>query len=182
MVILHAKKRDKGGKSFARSLRSSGLIPAVVYGKNLLSQPLIVDKKEFLEVLKQQYQKGLLIHLIVQNSGGNEVSYPVIVKEIQRHFLHWTIQHIDFQVVSPDQVIKAEVPIVLGEQWETAFAGGGRLGKTSVRIEGPVHRLPGAIFLDVSKVPEGGRLLMKDLPLPPDVRLVSPEDEVVFFR
>ncbi|MFN4182329.1 MAG: 50S ribosomal protein L25 [bacterium] len=182
MLTLRAKKRDRVGKSYARSLRSSGLIPAIVYGKNLSSQPLVVDKKEFLEVLKKQPQEGLLLDLVVQNSGGHEVSYTVIVKEIQRHFLHWTIQHIDFQVVSPEEVIKVEIPIALGEQWETPSAGGGRLGKTSVCIEGPAHLLPGAIFLDVSKVPEGKRLLMKDLPLPPGVRLVSPEDEVVFFR
>ncbi len=182
MEELYAIPRRQIGKGPARRLRASGYIPAIVYGKNSPAFPIAVEKKAFLEFLRLYPKKGLLFHLVLRDSGSEEKKYPAIVKEIQRHFLQWTLQHIDFHAVHPEEVIEVEVPITVEGKWELAMSAGSRLARRTLRIKGMAKNLPASISFDVDTVPEGSRMLVRDLRVPEGVTILSPEDDVVLFR
>ena len=50
---LQVEKRDKVGSSAAKRARSDKKLTAVIYGKDVEATPVLLDAKEFDEVLKQ---------------------------------------------------------------------------------------------------------------------------------
>jgi large subunit ribosomal protein L25 len=65
--VLAIEARDKVGKGVSRRLRSSGLVPAVVYGKGIEPVAVSIDKKELADAIAGE---GGINHLITLKGGG----------------------------------------------------------------------------------------------------------------
>ena len=100
---LKVEKRTVLGKK-VKKLRKEGKIPANIYGKDIKSQAVEVDHKEFEKVFKAAGETGLVdIHL------GSDV-IPVLIHNLQSDY-HNNILHADFFKVNLKEKIKTEVPI-----------------------------------------------------------------------
>ena len=105
---LSASTRAHRGKGAARSLRSAGQIPAVIYGHAREPQSLAIPTREFEKLLERVSAESTVIEL---NLAGGVAR--TLIREIQRHPFKKQILHIDFQELVAGEKVSVNVPIVL---------------------------------------------------------------------
>lgn len=173
---LSASPRATTGKGAARSLRSAGQIPAVIYGHAREPQPLAVPTREFEKLLERVSAESTVIELDL----GGAVS-RTLIREIQRHPFKKQILHIDFQELVAGEKVTVNVPIVLTGTPEGVRLAGGVLSQVmselSVRVD-PVD-IPRRIEADVSHIAIGHSLHVGDLQVPAGVEVLDEPDATV---
>lgn len=121
-INLNAQERQILGKKVAK-LRDKGQLPAHVFGKGVEGENVVLEKREFLKVLEQAGETGLISLKI-----GAEKVRPVLVREVQYNPVSGLPIHVDFYQVNLSEKVKVPVPLVLiGEEPETV-----KLGETIV--------------------------------------------------
>jgi len=176
-ITLVAEPGRPTGSAESRRLRTSGRIPAVLYGHGGAGQSVSVDGREFRHALSGGAGLNQLLSLKV----GSE-THLAMARSLQRHPVRHTVIHVDFQIVRRDEVISADVPIVLvGEAREVEQEGG--LVEhllTALTVNAVPGLIPPSIEVDISELTVGGSVRVGDLPLPEGVTTdVNPEETVV---
>lgn len=95
-ISLEAAPRTDFGKGAARRLRRAGQVPAVVYGQGNELLHVSVDAHTLAQALKQ---KNLVIDLTGAGKGAK-----VAPREIQRDAVTQVLEHVDFVVLTADEV------------------------------------------------------------------------------
>ena len=103
---LSASARSSTGKGAARSLRSAGQIPAVIYGHAREPQSLSIPTREFEKLLERVSAESTVIELSI---GGGVAR--TLIREIQRHPFKKQILHIDFQELVAGEKVDVSVPL-----------------------------------------------------------------------
>lgn len=175
-ATLSASVRENSGKGVARSLRTSGRVPAVIYGHGRDPQPLSIDTRELEKLLSHISAENTVIDLTVDGSGAR-----TIIREIQRHPFKRQILHVDFQELVAGEKIIVRVPIVLMGVPDGVRMDGGILDQTMRELEVEVDPsdIPNHIEIDVTKMVIGSSLHVSDIQLPPGVEIVGDEDASV---
>src|SRR5437667_12360437 len=107
-VKLKAEPRTNVGRSAVRKLRARGLIPAVIYGGNNKPQALQVTAREINAVMSHASGENVLVELEISGEGSNRTA---LVQEVQHSPVGGAIRHLDFNAISMDEIIQAEVPL-----------------------------------------------------------------------
>ncbi len=173
--ILEAKKRDIIGKK-VKALRREGLLPAVMYGSDVESMPIILDTNEVRQTLKMTGANTLITLKI----GKKE--YLTLVREVQREVIIRDLLHIDFQAVSLEESITTSVPIVVEGEAPAVKELNALLVSSldELQIEALAKDLPDIISVDVSELFEiGDNIRVKDLIIPGDVKILDDPEETV---
>ena len=160
---VHAELRENFGKGFARRLRASGKIPAVIYGHG--SDPV--------HVALPGHQVALLIRRanVVLELDVNGKQQLTLVKDVQKDPVHQIIEHIDLLVVKKGEKIQVDIPIVVvGESAPGTIAN---LDAVSISLEVEATHIPVSIELDVEGLEEGTHITAADLTLPKGATLIS---------
>ena len=119
-TTLTATPRTGSGSPTARRLRAEGHIPGVLYGRGMEPISVTVERREFRLALSGPAGANTVLALQV---GGT--SYPAVVKEMQRHPIRRTVNHIDFLQVNMNEEITVHIAVRLeGESKAVAAAGG----------------------------------------------------------
>ena len=106
---LKGEVRKISGRK-VKTLRNKGLLPGNIYGKNVKSLGVQLDKKEFETLYKDVGETGL----VTLQVGGDE--HPVLINNVQKHPVTDEPIHIDFRQVDLKTKVTAEVPVeVVGE-------------------------------------------------------------------
>ena len=117
-TTLAATPRTGSGTPTARRLRAEGHIPGVLYGRGMEPISVTVERREFRLALSGPAGANTVLALQV---GGT--SYPAVVKEMQRHPIRRTVNHIDFLQVNMNEEITVHVAVRLeGESKAVAAA------------------------------------------------------------
>ena len=167
--------REDTGKGVARSLRRSGLVPAVIYGKSRPSQALTVNPED----LKNKMSGNAIFDLLI-TAEGEEIKETVMIKEVQKDPIKGELLHIDFHHISMDEKITINVSLNL-----TGEAPGVREGGVlqqllrEVEIECLPLDIPEALQLDISKLEMGNSMLVNDLEVPENIEIKTPFDEAI---
>ncbi len=171
-VNLSATARTDRGKGAARKLRSSGQVPAVIYGSARDAQPLSINEKDLDRLLGTIAAESTVIELGVD--GGRPTK--TLIREIQRHPFKRMILHVDFQELVAGEKVTVNIPLVLVGMPEAVRLGGGVMDQVlrELEIEVDPSNLPTHIDVDVSKLELGHSLHVSDLKLPEGV--VSQDD------
>jgi large subunit ribosomal protein L25 len=109
-------------------------------------------------------------------------THLVLARQLQRHPVRHTLAHVDFQVVRRDEVVSAEVPLVLVGTATQVERERGLLEHTltSLSVRSTPEQIPQEIRVDVSDLEIGGAIRVHDLALPTGVTTdVDPEEPVV---
>lgn len=148
-ITLEASGRTVTGTKVA-SLRTQGIVPAVLYGRGLPSVSLQVPAKALDHVFKQAGE-STLVYLTVD---GTE--YPTIIKDVVRHPVSGTLQHADFYKVRLDEKITAMVPVVfVGESPAVKDLGGIFVRNVNeLEVEALPADLPHEIEVDIAALTE----------------------------
>jgi len=175
-ATLTATVREDSGKGVARSLRSSGRIPAIIYGHGREPQPLSIDTRELEKLLSHISAENTVIDLTV---GAN--SARTIIREIQRHPFKRQILHVDFQELVAGEKIIVRIPVILMGVPDGVRMDGGILDQTMRELEVEVDpsNIPNHIEVDVTQMTIGSSLHVSDLTLPEGIEIVGDDDASV---
>jgi large subunit ribosomal protein L25 len=114
MHSLEAKLRSET----ARETRETGLIPAVVYGKDVPSKSVSVSVSDFTRLFREVGQN----HVFTLKVGKD--SHPVLVHELQRHPVTGKALHIDFLTVDMKKEVHVKIPVRLVGSSQAVLEGG----------------------------------------------------------
>lgn len=168
--------RQTGSRPSGR-LRSGGRIPGVLYGHGTEPVSLSVDARELRQALSTEAGLNQLLNLEV---GG--ARHLALARELQRHPVRHTVVHVDFQIVRRDEVIAADVPVILvGEAKEVETARGLiEQPLTSLTVHATPAAIPPSIEIDITELQVGDTIRVGNLTLPSGVTTdVDPEEAVV---
>ena len=176
IVSFNATARDQAGKGAARTLRSKGLIPAVIYGHGRDPQALSLNARDLDKLLGHIQAESTVIEVSV---GGT--TSKTLIREIQRHPIKRQILHVDFQALVAGEKVTVSIPIVLEGIPEGVRLGGGVLDQTlrELEIEVDPSSIPDHIEFDVTNMVIGDSVHVSDLKMPEGVEVLDdPETSV----
>jgi large subunit ribosomal protein L25 len=169
---LEVQHRSELGSRANKRLRDAGFVPGVIYGHKEAVVPVTLPKREVVGHL----HKGA--HLFDLNLDGK--SEKVLVKEVQYDHLGIEVLHVDFARVSLDEKVKVTVPLEL-KGTPKGEADGGVLQQvvSSLEIECLVTDIPDIIRHNVAEMKLDDVLRVKELAIPPGVRVLHDPELIV---
>lgn len=176
-VTLVAKPREtKGGTRAAGRLRAGDMIPAVVYGRGSDPRSVAVARRELRQVLTGDAGMNALITLDVDGD-----SLLALVREVQRHPVRNNVTHVDFILVSRDEVVTVEVPIVLEGEAIKVLRHDGTVDQQlfTLTMQAKPGQIPNELTLDISGLDVGDTIRVSDLTLPAGATTEIDGDEAV---
>lgn len=157
---LDAKKRTTTKKSELNALRAQGMIPAVLYGKEVDAASIAIDMGEFQKCYKRSFNE--LAFYDIKLDGKK---YHTILKEKLVHPVTRNILHIDFMVISAKAQMDFDIPIKFSGEAIGAKEGGFvDYVHRNVTISCRADQVPDELELDVSDLQIGDSLHVSDLP------------------
>lgn len=176
-IPLKAQEREILGKKVKR-LRQDGFLPAHVFGNNIETEHVSVNKAEFLKVYAQTGESGLIDLTI-----GEEKIRPVLVREVQVDPVRSQPLHIDFYQVNLKEKVAVVVPIVLqGEEPESVHSGEAVVIQpmNEIEVEALPTELPEDITVDISSLKQiDDAITVSQLIIPEGVTLLADPEAVV---
>jgi large subunit ribosomal protein L25 len=176
-IQLVAETGREPGTRASKRLRREGKIPGVVYGHGTDPVAVAVDARELRHALNTEAGVNALINLSID--GTSQLTMPRV---LQRHPVRHTVTHVDFQVVSRDEVVSAEVQFQLvGEAIEVHNNDGVvEQALFGLTVNARPADIPAHIEVDISKLTIGDAIRVGDLQLPSGVTTdVDPEEAIV---
>ena len=154
------------GSSESRRLRRAGKVPAVLYGHGIEPIDVAVGSRELRAALTSDSGLNALISLEVEGT-----KHLAMARQLQRHPVRRSIDHVDFVIVRRDEIISAEVPIHLVGEAEKVERADGLVEHTmfSLMVHAKPADIPAAIEVDISELGIGDAIRVGDLKLPTGV-------------
>jgi large subunit ribosomal protein L25 len=120
-----------------------------------------------------------LNQVLTLDLGGT--THMVLARQLQRHPVRRTLAHVDFQVVGRDEIVNAEVPVVVIGTATKVESERGVLehALSTLSIRSTPAQIPEQITVDVSDLEIGGSIRVRDLKLPRGVTTDLDPDEAV---
>tara|TARA_A100001015_G_scaffold24169_1_gene27312 strand:+ start:13036 stop:13689 length:654 start_codon:yes stop_codon:yes gene_type:complete len=160
---LNAEKRNDIGKNKLKSLRSSGKIPAVIYGHNEESVQVALNESDYLKSLKGDFGKNTVLDLTISD-GKKSAKEHVISYVIDKDALTRKILHVDFLRVRDGESVKVTIPLKF-----VGVAPGTKLGGTLIKkmdtitIKSIPSKIPVCLEVDLTELNIGDFLTAKDV-------------------
>jgi large subunit ribosomal protein L25 len=172
-VPLKAYPRTLARRAGAKSLRASGRVPAVIYGRQAKPQNLEVNAKEFGDLIHRSVSENLLVDLSVENDA--RARRLALVQEIQHHPLDGDILHVDFHEVTEDEKVVIMVPLETVGEAAGVKNSGGVLEHVvfKLKVRALPKDLPEQILVDVSHLELGKSIHLGDIQPPPGVEILG---------
>jgi large subunit ribosomal protein L25 len=165
-VVLAAEVGRPVGSRAVRRLRREGKIPGVIYGHGTDPLPVAVVGRELRVALNGEAGANQLLSL---DTGS--ATFLTLAREMQRHPVAQTVTHVDFQIVRRDEVISADVPVILTGEALEVHHGDGLVDQQMFTL--PIRALPAdiptSLEVDISELTIGGQIRVSDLSLPAGV-------------
>ncbi len=173
---VEAKPRQGGGKNDARRLRTTGMIPAVVYGAGKDSTPVTVDPKQMNRILHSETGHNTIFDLSLDGQSAK-----VMIVDWQYEPIKGALLHVDLKRIAMDKVLRVSVPILLRGEAPGVKQQGGILEQVlrEVEIECLPADIPGHIDADVSELMFGQVIRVSDLPHAGKLKFLTDEGQSV---
>jgi len=165
-TTLVATPRTGSGTAIARRLRTEGHIPGVLYGRGMEPISVTVERREFRMALSGPAGVNTVLALQV---GGT--SYPAVVKELQRHPIRRTVNHIDFLQVNMNEEITVHIAVRLEGESKAVAAAGGLVDPAvdSIEVSCTPTDMPNEFVIDISDMQPDTVIRLSDIPMPKGV-------------
>lgn len=174
MLTLEVKARS--AKENLVTLRKSGFMPAVYYGKKQESTPVAIPLSAFLKVFRQAGESTVV------TLKGPDGSIDTLIHEVDFDPVLGTPRHADFYVFEKGKKLEVAVPIEFIGVAPGVKDLGGLLVKVlhEIKIESLPQDLPQQLEVDISGLVEiGNQILASEIILPKGVTLIENPEEVV---
>jgi large subunit ribosomal protein L25 len=167
---LNAMPRNEKGYK----VRREQFVPGILYGKNIESTSVKFDKNEIDHTIRKYGDRARLKVVYEEKESLG------IFKEVARDVLTREVLHLDIQIVSLDEEISLNVPIILNGADAIAFK---KLvlqqSMTEIQLTGRVDHIPNSIEIDVSNMEDGDTITLADIEIPEGITYSEPEDTLI---
>ena len=155
------------------------MVPGVVYGMGVSPFTLTVDPRSVDMILKLESGSNTIFKLKLGEEDAKQRA--VMIREIQRDPVTYSMVHVDFVRVDLDKVVQVHVPLALDGEPEGVKLEGGTLDvlHRTVHVECLPSAIPESIHLDVSALQIGAHVSISDLAAIADVTILDSEDVVL---
>lgn len=173
---LSAKKREITGKK-VKQLRQKGLIPAVLYGRNIKPESISIEKIKFIKIFNEAGTSSLIDLKI-----DSDKSFKVLSHEPQRDPVTGDPIHVDFYRVRMDEKIRTEIPLNFTGESEAVKQLEGNLvtNKDAIEVECLPTDLISKIEVDISSLKTfEDTIKISDLKLPDSIEILHDQDEII---
>jgi large subunit ribosomal protein L25 len=150
MENITLTKRKKRALHDAKKERRKGLIPGIIYGRNIDNVMFEIGELELNKEIAKNGDYGVL------NVNLEGRKHRTLIKEIQRDPVHHKIMHIDLAEIYENSKIHAEIPIVFtGEELILKKGGAVQKEKSNIKIQCKGEDIPKCINVDLSNMEIG---------------------------
>lgn len=174
-IVLKATRRSVTGKQ-VKALRRQGRLPAVMYGHKIEPISISLDAHQSSLIIP-----GLSSSTIVTIDLEGE-QHAALVRERQKDYLKNQLVHVDFQVVSLTEKIRAAVRINLHGTSPAVkdFNAVIMTNVTEIEVEALPRDLPEHFVIDISRLAAiGDALHVRDLEVSDKVTILTDADEII---
>jgi large subunit ribosomal protein L25 len=174
--IVEAKLREASDKNAARRLRTTGLIPAVLYGAKKDPRAITVDPKQILKILRSPTGHNTIFDI---NLEGEQSKAMVV--DWQYEPLKGSLLHVDLKRIAMDQKMRLSIPVRVQGEAKGAKEEGGLLDLVlrEIQIECLPSDIPSHIAVDVTNLGVGDAIRVADLPQTASVKYLNDPDALV---
>ncbi len=174
MPVLKSEKRNE--QLNGKQLRKNGIIPAILYGKNLEAPvKLQVSESDAMQFLKKN-SAGAQVELTI--NGEKQIA---MLKDVSRTVLTNNIEHIDFQALTAGEKVKvsAQIHFLNGEKAPADALVSEYLQE--IEYESLPQYLVDHIDVDLAGLQIGDSIQVKDLDMFKDdnYNVITPEDSTI---
>ncbi len=146
-IVVKSEKREGLGKNAARRLRTQGFIPAVLYGEAKDSVPLVLKKKDIIQIMKLESRENTIFKV-----AYDAEEYDAMIKELQTDPTTDELIHADLIRIALDKPIRVTVPIVhsgepIGVKTEGGFID---FVTREIEIECLPREIPESLGIEIS--------------------------------
>ena len=170
-VNLTATTRTEFGKGASRRLRRAGSTPAVLYGHGTDPVHLALPARETFLALRQP---NVLLQITVE---GDKTPFLALPKQVQRHAILHSIDHIDLVLIKAGEKVTVDVPLTFTGEAERGTLVNHELNNLSVLA--PAASIPTEFVVSIEGLSSGSHLTVGDIPLPEGVEAAVALDVVV---
>jgi large subunit ribosomal protein L25 len=176
-VKLQVQARESRGSAASRRLRSTGLIPGVLYGNGGKAEAFAIEERALRRALTGDHGLHAILDVVLE---GQQRAHHAVLKDYHLDPTRSRLLHIDLHEVRLDQAIHAQVVVELVGEPEGAKEGG-VLSQVAreVNVEALPMEVPERLELDVSAMVIGDTLRVSDLRAPEAVKLLDEEETVL---
>jgi large subunit ribosomal protein L25 len=175
MSVLQAERRTAGKPA---QLRRRGLLPMALVGRDRTTTLIQATEHDLKKAIAAADGLGRLDLEI----SGEKKARKVIVKQIDKDFVHQQILCVTLVEVSADDIVKIDVPVVPVNVPEDFEGHGLSLTHPTSRIQlrGKMSAMPERIEVDLSTLEVGHHINAGDVALPEGLELLSSADATLF--
>jgi large subunit ribosomal protein L25 len=166
-ATILAELRGTSGTGAARATRRSGYIPGIVYGANIESLSIAVERDA---IGREAHQASFFAQLYKLKVGDKTLD--VLARDLQLHPVTDAIMHVDFLAVKANSMIAVNVPVVfLNEEECKGLIRGGVINivRHEVELMCPANSIPEQIELDLAGLDIGDSIHISSVALPDGV-------------
>jgi len=177
-ITIKGEKREVFGKNASRAIRREGKVPAIFYGANIPSIPLVVSKKDIIKILRSEAGENTIFKV-----SFNSENRDAMIKELQIDPVTDELLHVDLYQIAMDKVIRVSVPIVPVGEAEGVKSEGGFIDfiNREVVIECFPKDIPENIEIDISSLHVHQSVKVEDVRPPEGVEIVTEPDAVLIL-
>jgi large subunit ribosomal protein L25 len=175
-TVLIANSGRATGSANARRLLGDDTIPAVVYGLGMEPLSLSVNRRDLRQALSGHAGMNTILDLTVDGTV-----YPAIIKEMQRHPVRRTVQHVDFIQINLDVEITVSVPVRLVGEAKDVSNNNGLVDPAmdSIEVSTSPRNIPDEIVIDITDMTMDTVITLAEIPLPAGVSATGDPERVV---
>ena len=167
---LNVELREDFGKGAALRLRAESRVPAVLYGHG--EAPLHLSLPGHETALAARNPNALL-----QLQLADGTSHLALIKEVQRHPLKRSLNHLDLIIVKKGEKVEVEIPVVLtGEPVSPSIAV---VDLLTLTLSVDALNVPEQVEIDVEGTEDGFQVFAGDVKLPGDAELINDPEILV---
>jgi large subunit ribosomal protein L25 len=176
-AIVATPREGTFNKGFARRVRMSGLIPAVVYGAGLPPVAVTVDPRAVTKILHSESGHNTIFDLDITGQTGGKA----MIVDWQNEPIKGKLLHIDMKRIAMDKMMRVSVPVQLIGTPVGVKTQGGILDQVlrEVEIECLPNDIPSHLDVDVSELALNGVIHLSDLPHSGSIKYLGDEKAVV---
>ncbi len=178
-VVVKVQDRTPAGSNASRRLRRAGMVPGVVYGMDLTPFSLTVDPRSVDMILKLETGVNTIFKL--ELGAENSTQRAVMIREIQRDPVTYSMLHVDFVRVDLDKPVQVQVPLSLDGEADGVKNEGGVMDvlHRTVHVECLPSNIPDAFHVDISALIIGAHVSVSDLTAVDGVTILDADDVVL---
>ena len=180
---IKVQRREDEGKGASRRLRTSGNVPAIVYGGELKPVSIQLNHNDVWLASQNDWFYSSILDLSL-----NGDIQKVLLRDMQRHPFKQQIMHLDFQRVNENEVLRTAVPLHFLNEDKSPAGKSAEAVVThelnEVVVECLPKDLPEFIEVDLGNLAVGDVIHLSEIKLPagvtvPELKLGKEHDVAV---